>query len=794
MIKNYIIIALRNLVKHKGYSIINILGLVMGLSVFILISLYVNYEFSYDKYHARSDRIYRIIQHQPEKNFVNSDYFAFTQGPLGPTLMEKYPEVISAVRLNYTNNVLISYGNKSFIENDLFYADQEVFEIFSINLLKGNPSTALNDPGSVIISDKMAEKYFGNKDPIGEIIKVQDSVELEISGVLENMPQNSHFRMEFILPFEAYIERSEMNAEKWSPGWYCLTYVLLANDADPIALEEKLVSLSAEVFKINNIKSRLVLQSLNRIHLYSNINGEISNNGDIKYVILLSSIALLILLIACINYMNLETARSARRGREVGIRKIVGAQKKQLIMQFLGESTFLTILSFGLSILVVEMILPVFNAHFERNISLSLLSSVIFLLFLFALILFTSLVSGSYLALLISSFKPIAILRGTFTRGSKGTGLRNVLVVFQFTVSIILIICTLVVRNQLKFIQKTDVGYSKDQIVVFRLQGGGREAKNLETIKNELLNNSQILKVSASSSLPNRITSFNRVTWPECSSEPKLTMYIGEVDYEFCELYDIKIVSGRNFSRDFPSDAGGVILINEAAAKALKWKSPLGRRLSHWNGRDYEIVGIVKDYNFHSLHSKIEPMYLILRPNISTYLSVKISGYHIPETIGFIKGEIKKFSPQYPFVYNFFDDVFDRAYRAEQEMGKMFIVYSGMAIFIACLGLLGLVAFTVENRIKEIGIRKVLGASVSSIINLLSRQFLKCILLSNIISWPIGYYAMNKWLQRFAYRVNLNVWIFIISGLAALIIALLTVSYRAIKAATANPVDSLRYE
>jgi len=724
---------------------------------------------------------------------MNSDYFAWTQGPLAPTLMDRYPEVESAARMNMYDNQLIVYRKDSFLIDDFYFADPEIFDIFSLELLYGNPETALDNPNSIVISEAAAKRIFGRKNPIGEILKHENSSDLIVTGVLRNMPQNSHFRMEIILPFINFMKIQEMDADRWTPGWYCYTYCLLKDGIKPDVLEDKLVSLSAEVFKKNNIESKLVLQPIEKIHLHSNINGEISANGNIKYVYLFSSIAFLILIIACINYMNLGTARSFQRGREAGIRKVVGAQKSQLMKQFLGESILLTVFSFILSIGVVGIVLPLFNAFFERDITMILLGSFKFLPILLALILLTGIISGVYPAFIISSSKPVVSLRRSSNQGSKGFTARSILVVFQFAISIILIISTQVVKNQLVFIKNKDVGYTKDRIVVLRLRD--RELmRNIDTIKTELMKNNQVLAVSGSNYLPNNITSFNRFPWPNSPDGSLLTIYTAYVDQNFIDLYGLKLAQGRNFSKEFGTDPQEAVLINETAAKALGWEKLDGQRLKHNGSRNPEIIGVLKDFNFHSLRNKISPLCLYLNPRYPINLSVKIKGNNIPETLKYIQGRIETISSDYPFEFRFFDDIFDQAYRNEQNLESLFMVCAGMAVFIASLGLFGLVAFSAETRTKEIGIRKVLGASIANIIQLLSSKFLIWVLLANILSWPIAYYAMHRWLQNFAYRIGLNVWTFFFSGLAALAIALLTLSYQSIKAATANPVDSLRYE
>ena len=794
MFKNYLKIALRNLRRQKIYSLINISGLAVGMAVFIIISLYIQYEMSFDKYQENYDSIYRVINYQPDKKYMNSDYFAFTQGPLAEELKKRYPEVTAAARLVMYNNILISYKENSFLEDNCCYADPEIFDIFSYKLMKGNPRTALSHLNSVIISERMVKKYFGSEDPVGKIILYQNSRELTVSGVFKNIPENSHLKTEFFVSFQTYIDmRSYYRPERWNPGWFCITYCLLKKGANPDELEKKLVSLSEEVYKINHIKSKLVLQPLKKIHLFSNINQEISDNGDIKFVYLFTSVAFIILMIACINYMNLATARAVHRGKEVGVRKIIGAQKNQLIKQFIGESLVFTFLAFILSILLVFIFLPVFNSFFKRELSFNPGDNFQFLTFLFILIIFTGIISGSYPAFFISSFKPVSALRGGFKTVSGKKVLRNILVVSQFIVSVFLIISTFVINKQLKFIREKDVGFSKDQKVVITLRD--RTARNnSETIRTELLKNPDILKVSSSGCLPNSITSFQS-NWPVDHDVNKVTVYVGHVGYDFTSLFDIDIIDGRGFSREFPSDNNRAILINETALKATGLKSPIGKEIAHYGSPgDAKIIGIVKDFNFHSLHNKIKPMYLILSSSSSYYISVKVRGNNIPATINFLKEQMKRFSPQYPFEYYFFDEVFDRSYRTEQRMENIFRTFASITIIIACLGLFGLAVFTVENRTKEIGIRKVLGASASNIFGLISREFFKLILIANIIAWPAAWFLMNRWLENFEFRMNLGIGIFLLSAVFALVITLLTIGFQTYKAAAANPVNSLRNE
>lgn len=787
MIRNVLKIAWRNIKKRKGYSSINIAGLAVGLAAFILIGLYVQYELSFDKYHEKADRIYRVVRENR----------AFTPPPLGPALMRNFPEVISAARILKTDNVLISHENDHFPEEKFYWADPEIFEIFSIPFVMGDPGTALKEPFTIVLSKSTAMKYFGNENPLGKILKVNSSNEYRVAGVFYDMPGNSHFTMDVIVPYETYFRVINGDITHWG-GNFSYTYFLLQEGANPEALENKIhpvieLPLFEQLGYKKPYSKMFFVQPITEIHLHSHRMQENEANIDMKYIILLSSIAFLILFIACINYMNLATARSSQRGREVGIRKVSGAQRRQLIRQFLGESMIMTLLAMIISILLALMVLPAFNMLVERQISLNPMNNPQLLFGLGFLILFVGLFAGGYPAMCLSGFKPITVLSGSFTRSSKGSALRNILVLFQFSITIILIICTLIIREQLNFVKNIDVGYSKEQIITLGIRDRAVR-QNIQAIKTELLQYTDIIAVSSSDRLPNNIETHMSRYLNERKPEERITIFYNRADHDFVDLFDIQIVEGRNFSRDFPSDLNGAFLVNEAAVRAAEWESPLGQKFYHWSGESGVIVGVMKDFHLHSLHSPIDPLYIFLDTNDFLNISIKIRSTYIPATIDYVKSIMKKFSPNYPFDYSFFDEVFERAYHTEQRVVNIFSSFSVLAILVACLGLLGLASFAAGQRTKEIGIRKIMGASVSGLFLLLSKEFLKWILLSNIIAWPLAYFAMNKWLQNFAYRMNLNVWIFILSGLAALAIALLTVSYQSIKAAMANPVESLRYE
>lgn len=798
MLKNYFITAFRILRRQKGFTFLNLAGLSVGITCFILISLYIQHELSYDRHHKDFDQIYRVCMEHP---FIyhGKNQSAITPAPLAPALREDLPEVISSLRMTDSSNVLLSVNDKSFMEDSILFASPGFFDIFTYELLKGNPKQVLTDPYSLVLSERMAQKYFGNEDPIGKIVRYRDEHDLKVTGILRNFPENSHFIADFITPFQFYgIIRNEKFTSWSSSGYY--TYIKLRESADLSLVEEKLQGYMERGFQPGQSREgyRFFLQPLTKIHLHSDLIGEIRANNNIKNVYIFGFIAFLILIIACINYMNLVTARSSQRGKEVGIRKVVGAKRSQVAKQFFGESILLAFLALILSCFLASILLPSFNAFVGKNLRFSLISNPWLLFWLAGILIFIGFFAGSYPALVISSFRPAAILKGVLTKKSKGISLRNGLVVVQFAISIILIVCTLVVKSQLNFIKNTDVGYTKDQIVTLTILDP-EIRRNLQVIKNELLNNPNISAVSSSSNLPHRITNLHRARRPETSSEEYFPIYEITVDFDFLDLFEIEMVEGRSFSRDFLSDADNGFILNEAAVKSLGYSDPLNKEfVSPVHGgtqRRDRIIGVMKDFNMLSLHQGIEPLKLGLDPHESQrYLSVKIGSNNVQETLAFIEEKILSVSSAYPFKYEFFDDVFFREYQNEQKMGKMFDAFGLLAIFIACLGLFGMASFTTEQRTKEIGIRKVLGASAGGIVVWLSKEFTKWVLFANIVAWPLAYLIMNKWLQSFTYRISLGFGIFILSAVFALGLALMTVLFQTVKAANANPVDALKYE
>ncbi len=805
MIINYLKIALRNIRKNKGYSFINITGLAVGIAVFILIALFVRHELSFDTYHAGADRIYRVIQQTPGNTGTGESRFATTAPALGPALVEEFPGVRAATRFGTLANILITNDKKGFLEPALFCTEAETFDIFSIPFVRGNPETALKDPFSILLSEDMAKKYFGDGDPMGKVLVLKEKFDFKVTGVFKNMPRNSHFVMDVVIPFKTYFQFKfgPDSLNSWSEYSSFYTYFLLREGAGPVELEKKFPAL-LDKYKYRNSdindggKIKYLLQPLTSIHLYSDAGTEIgTTNSDIKYVYLFSAIAFLVLVIACINYMNLATARSFQRGKEVGLRKVVGADRGQLIVQFLGESLFYAFSALAISTTIVSLVLPAFNNFLQTHLRFNPVEDPQILLVVGVVLLFTGVLAGSYPALYISSFRPITILRGTFNRGSRGALLRKLLVMVQFSVTIVLIIGTLVISDQRHFIKNKDMGYDREQILVLHV--GDKSVrhnfhKKLETIKAELKQNPGVLGVSASKRLPNDINLGSVSILPGKGPGSMEPIYAVWGDRDFIGLYGIEVVEGRNFSTAFPSDADGAILINEAAARVCRWESPIGKELTYWGNRKGTIVGIMKDFHFHSLHSAIKPLCIYYEPLSFDYLSIKVDTVNMSGTIGHIEGVMKKFSPSHPFEYFFFDELFDRGYLAERKVGSIFGIFAFLSIVIACLGLFGLASFMTEQRTKEVGIRKVVGASGFSIVVLFSREFSKWVLIANLIAWPVGYFVMEGWLGNFVYRTGIGFGVFLSAGLLAFVVALLTVGYQSIRASAVHPIDLLRHE
>ncbi|MEP6949772.1 MAG: ABC transporter permease [Ginsengibacter sp.] len=805
MIKNYLKIALRNLWKNKAFSAINILGLATGLAVCLLIVLYVVDELSYDKYNINANRIYRI---NADIYFNNTEAnMAVAPEPLAPALKRDYPVVEQIARLNYQGDILVKKDNHNVQDHHSVFADSTFFSVFTIPMIAGNALTALKEPNSIVIDETTARKYFNSTDVLGKTLYVDNSTNCKITGVIKDIPKQSHFHFSFIRP------RGKDNESWLSNNAY--TYILVkpgvgqaqmqhyvdatVNNYLAKALQEQLhASLKDLQGKGNHFIYSLM--PVTDIHLHSDKSYEFEAGGNITYVYIFSMIAIFILLIACVNFMNLSTARSANRAKEVGIRKVAGSSRSHLITQFLTESVLLSFFSLLLAILLAVLLMPLFNQLAGKEMYVSTLFSTWLFPVMIVLVLVVGCIAGSYPAFYLSSFQPIQVLKGKVANGFKNSWLRSGLVVFQFSISIMLIIGTIVIYNQLNYIRDKKVGYNRDQVLV--LHNAYNLNEQIKTFRNELLNIPGVSGATISGDLPTSPNFDNEGWFRDAGFDATKTVIFTNfyVDENYIPTLGMEMEKGRNFSKEFPSDSTGVIL-NEAAVKLLGFKDPLKETLYRPNFSQsgpltaiaYHIVGIVKDFNFSSMHQTVGPLIIQLGDNRGS-IALRVNSGNIPSIINSAESKWKNMAPGQPFNYSFMDADFNNIYIAEQQTGKLFITFAVFAIFIGCLGLFGLVTYAAEQRTKEIGVRKVLGASVSGIVAMLSKDFAKLVLVASLIAFPVAWWAMNEWLKSFAYRIHISWWVFLIAGVTAIMIALITVSFQAIKAAVANPVKSLRTE
>jgi putative ABC transport system permease protein len=799
MIKNYLKIAFRNLVKHKSFSFINIIGVAIGLACFLLLSLYVKDELSYDRHHANADRIYRLSRTFLSKDGSVSLRLGHAAPPFGPLIKEDFPEVEQVVRMLATDG-LVRYGEKVFNEENMYVAEKNIFSVFSFHVLSGNPDKALENPFSIMFSRPMAEKYFGNENPVGKTIRFDNQLDYLVTGVFEPLPSQSTFHPNFLISFSTLADDRVYGAEGLRSNWgnnSFSTFLLLPKNYDAGKLEKAFPAFQNRRIEPNASKySVLNLTKLTDIHLHSHLDLEMEPNGDVRYVYLFSAIAIFILLIACINYMNLATARSAKRAKEVGMRKVVGAERSQLIGQFLSESILLVSISLLIAIVVVILCLPFMNSFTEKQLTLSALFDPAFVAIIFSITLFTGIVAGSYPAFFLTSFQPTSVLKGKIASALKNGKLRQTLVVAQFAIAIALIISTAVVYSQMKYIQNYKLGYSKDQVVILPLMG---DSATYESIRQQLKEDGNIAEVGRSSRIPSGrlLDSQDSYVMQGDSMAPSaVTIKLLAVDEDFIPVYQIGMVAGRNFSREYPTDQKEGFVLNETAAHLLGWKNPqdaIGNRFRYGDSNG-QIIGVTKDYHFESLHQKIAPMVLSMSGGSLRRLSLRINGNNLKAALGHIEAVWKNRFPQKPFEYEFLDQKFGRLYAREQTQQLLFAIFAGIAIFISCLGLLGLSMFMAEIRIKEIGVRKVLGASVPSLVLLLSGDFMKLVLIAILIASPLSWFAMHSWLEDFAYHTTIHWWVFALAGGLSIGIALLTISFQSIKAALMNPVKSLKME
>lgn len=810
MFSNYFKIAWRNIVKSKGFSVINIVGLAAGITCFLLISLYVLDELSYDRFYKNADRIYRV------NSFIkfggNELNLAVCSDPMGATLKKDYPQVEEFTRIYTYNSAYMKKGAEYINETRVANVDSTFFAVFSLPAIEGDTKTALDLPNTVVINESTAKKYFGSAQAaIGKTMErgVKDPELYKVTAVIKDIPRNSHFNFDLLFSMDN-VEYGFGNF--LSHNFY--TYIVLKPGTDPKAFQKNLDEVtrkyalaqaqqfikveSLEDFEKSGNRLKYELMPIQKIHLYSALYPELGVNGNIQYVYIFSAIALFTLLIACINFMNLSTARSANRAKEVGIRKVLGTNRGTLIRQFLAESTLTAFIAMLFSIVIVYLVLPLFNSLSAKQLLYSDLINWKFLLVAICLPLLVGVLSGSYPAFFLSRFKPIAVLKGKIAKGAKGSSLRSGLVVFQFGISIVLIIGTIVVYRQLSFIQNTNIGFNKDQVLV--VDGLG-PMSNPQAFKNEVLQVRGAVEATLTTYLP--VENSNRSdnsfsTSPVMSTTNAISMQNWVVDENYISTMGMELVKGRNFSKDFGSDSTAII-INEKTAELIGSDDPIGKKLYEGNPNDpndwrsYTIIGVVKNFNFESLHKNIGPLSLILGNNANG-AAFRVQTADLSDLVAKVERIWKSMAPGIPFSYRFLDESFDEMYRDEQRIGKVVFMFSIIAIIIGCLGLFGLSTFIAEQRTKEIGIRKVLGASVGNLVGMLSKDFLWMILIAFVIAVPIAWYVMNSWISDFAYRTQLSWWIFAVAGLAALSIALITVSFQAIKAALMNPTKSLRTE
>jgi putative ABC transport system permease protein len=776
MIKNYFKITWRNIKNNKIYSFINIMGLAIGMACCILILLWVQDELSYEKFHKNYSDIYLTVP-ELQNNKVYANPLA-----LAAVFKEQYPEVQQITR--YCSRYwLFKHGDKMFNESGAL-VDEEFLKIFTFPLIKGTPETVLKNHESVVLTETAAARYFGTQDPIGKSLMVANyNIELIVTGILKDIPTNSHLQFDFLASMELMGERGHTS---WS--YEARTYALLEKNVNIDAFAGKISGFVNEHDKRTNQKVILHIQPLSKVHLYS-LNG----TDPIIYVYIFLTIAIAILIIACINFINLSTARSNTRAKEIGMRKVVGAERADLIRQFIGESMILSAIALVVSVGLVSLLLPAFNNLAQKQLTLSVTGNISTILLLAGIILFTGLASGSYPAFLLSSFKPVNILRrGKLQAGSGGFVLRKILVVGQFTATIVLIIGTIIMYKQLNYIRNKDIGLDRDHVVTISMTGELRD--NYRSFKHEVKRNPNVINVSAARRYPTGIGHFNPVYWEGKGPEDYVTMTDASVDYGYFETLGMTIIQGRSFSEEYATDVENYLL-NEEALKVTGLESPIGKMFSCWEDEG-KIIGIVRNFHASSLHSEIGPVIFTLsqRHGSHRYVFVKIRPNDISGTLAFLENKATEFAPNSLFEYRFLDDVFDGQYRGDQRRGEIYKYFTFLAIFISCLGLFGMASFTAEQRTKEIGIRKVLGASITNIFTMISKDFLLLLIVSNVIAWPIAYFVMASLLNNYAYRTNIAAWIFIASGIAAIFVALLTVGIKIVRAAYANPVDSLRYE
>ena len=798
MFKNYFKTAWRSVWKNKTFSSINVIGLTIGLACCLLIALYIQNELSYDKFQVKGNRIARVIMQYSFDGSTESNAGNFTSVRVASIFPRTFPEVESAIKMTEYSRV-VKYDDKLFNEKKFMYADSNFFKIFSFKLLKGNSQTALSKPYDVLLTASTAKRYFGNKNPIDKTLRVgNDSNLYRVTGVMQDCPSNSQIQLDLLASFSSLGITSDHEDTYWEANY--TTYLLLKDRNSIAQLQAKVPSFMKEEMAGKGATINFLLEPFESIHLHSPYD-TFTPNSNVVYIYILAAVALLILIIACSTYINLGTARSLERAKEVGVRKVIGAVRKQLFFQFMIESVLLCLFSVVLSLAVSAILLPFFNTLTERQLELSNLFSVPFILFSVAVTLLISFVAGFYPALILTRFQPVKVLKGAFKNTASGQVLRKSLIIFQFVISVFLIIATFIIQQQLYFIQHKKLGYNREHVLVLPLDN--KMLAKLDLIKNEFKTNADVINVSRCVRSPVEGGGGYNMRSAVMPDNQQVAVTANPVDEDYINTVGLQLVAGSNFTqqdvKDVTPDSQELrtyhFILNESAAKQLGWtpKEAVGKKMFLDNSRPGYVSGVVKDFNFQSLHSPIKPF--VLFPELwGRELLVKLSGSHLSQTISFLKSKWKDLVPDRPFEYHFLDEDYDKLYQSESRLGEVMKIFTSAGILLACFGLFGLSSYAIEQRRKEIGIRKVLGASAANITNLLATNFIKLVLVAFVIAVPIAWIVMNKWLENFAYRINISWMVFIIAGLAVMIITFLTISFQSVKAALANPVKSLRRE
>jgi len=796
MLKSYLIVTIRNFIRQKWYSIINLLGLTAGLTASMLIIIFIMHEMSYDRFHKNHENIYRAIT-----NFNmggKEQTFALSQTPLGPEIQRRYPEFISYSRIHKSwNSILITKNEIQYYEKNIIAADSSFFDTFDFNILQGNPNEMLTKPYTMVLTESMAKKYFPDKSPVGEVLTINNNKDYQITSIVADPPPNSHFTFDAITSF---VTRYQGNNAKWMDSWigninnynYFRTNGKKSKSQLEKLVNQTVLEKAGQSFEDYGFSLSVQLQNVSDIHLHSDFEHEIQPQGDIKYVYIFIAVGLFILIIASINFMNLSTARSAKRAQEVGIRKVVGSRRILLIFQFIGESVIYSILAFFLATLFTNYLLHSFGHIMNRELMFSFNNNFTILGLFLLISLCVGSLSGIYPAFYLSGFKPTKVLKGEITQGKGGALFRNILVIVQFSISIILIISTISIYNQLAFIQNKKLGYEKEAVLIVPLRSD-RSQEQVNMIKSQLVTLPGVMKTSASQNYFGNSFSGNGYRFEGMPPNETLLMSYIEVDQDFFDLYKMNFVEGRGFSTDFKADDKSVIM-NQAALKLAGIDNPLQAKVWATDSTEYQVIGIVENFHFQSLRQSIQPVMILPAKNNLSYLSVKIKQKNIQQTLNQLHNKWQEIDSSRPFDYFFLDEKLDNYYQQESRLGEMYLYFSVLALFIALLGLFGLSSYLTEQKFKEIGIRKVFGASVHSVVLKLSANFLRLVLISNLIAWPIAYFLMKKWLENFAYKTGLSWWIFGVAALLSISIAFITVSIQSYRAATANPADSLQNE